>query len=36
MQASTAPDRDELNRLAADDYPHADDVDLWLDLGGSD
>ena len=36
MQASIAPDRDELNRLADDGCPHGDDTDLWLDLGGSD
>jgi hypothetical protein len=36
MQANTALDRDELNRLADDGCPHGDDTDLWLDLGGSD
>lgn len=36
MHASTAPDRDELIRLADDGCPHGSDTDLWLDLGGSD
>lgn len=36
MQASTALDRDELNRLADDGCPLGTDTDLWLDLGGSD
>jgi hypothetical protein len=36
MQASTALDRDELNRLNDDVCPQGTDIDLWLDLGGSD
>jgi hypothetical protein len=37
MQAATALDRDELNRLVDDGCPHGDDTDLlWIDLGGSD
>jgi hypothetical protein len=35
MQATTAVDRDELIPVADDGYPIGD-VDLWLDLGGSD
>lgn len=36
MQAISALDRDELNRLADDGCPHGDDTDLWIDLGDPD
>ena len=36
MQATTARNRDEPTCPADDGGPHGDDIDLWLDLGGSD